>query len=105
MGQGDKALETIKPLLPKIENSPAMLSLAGLVFLQQKDYKKSEEYFRQSGQARSERPGKTDSARDGAVGRRRYGAFADLEAVAADDTGTSADMALIASHFAAQRAG
>ena len=99
MGQGDKALETIKPLLPKIENSPAMLSLAGLVFLQQKDYKKSEEYFGKAAKLDPNDPAKRTRLAMVRLAEGDTGAFADLEAVAADDTGTSADMALIASHL------
>lgn len=96
-GQPAKALEVLQPVLQGSETRTAWLALAGNAYMQSGDPKTAEEYFRKANKADPENR-QTQTAL--AMARMRTGqadvAFADLEQIAATDTGISADMALIA---------
>lgn len=96
-GEAARALETITPILAAVVHDPALMSLAGQVYLANGDFEKAELILRKS----------ADMAPDNARARTRLGvarlaggdtarAFADLEAAAGmDDTTGQADLALI----------
>ena len=97
-GQPTKALATLQPILQGSETGPGWFALAGEAYMQSGDAKTAEAYFNRAAKADPNNR-KTQTAL--ALARMRTGqteqAFADLEQIAATDTGTSADMALIAS--------
>lgn len=97
-GQPTKALSTLQPILQGSETGPGWFALAGEAYMQNGDAKTAETYFKRAARADPNNR-KTQTAL--ALARMRTGqaeqAFADLEQIAAADTGTSADMALIAS--------
>ncbi len=96
-GQPNKALEALQPVLQGSETRAAWLPLAGNAHLQSGDTKAAVEYFRRAAQAD---PANKQTRTALALARMRSGqaeaAFADLEQIAAEDTGVAADMALIA---------
>ena len=96
-GQPTKAVEALQPVLHGTETRTAWLSLAGNAYMQSGDVKTAEEYFQRAAKADPENR-QTQTAL--ALARMRSGhageAFADLEQIAAEDKGVSADMALIA---------
>ena len=96
-GQPSKAVEALQPVLHGTETRTAWLSLAGNAYMQSGDVKTAEEYFHRAAKADPENK-QTQTAL--ALARMRTGhateAFADLEEIAAEDQGVSADMALIA---------
>lgn len=97
-GQPTKALATLQPILQGSETGPGWFALAGEAYMQSGDAKTAEDFFSRAAKADPDNR-KTQTAL--ALARMRTGqaeqAFADLEQIAAADTGTSADMALIAS--------
>jgi putative PEP-CTERM system TPR-repeat lipoprotein len=99
-GQPTKAVEALQPVLHGTETRTVWLSLAGNAYLQSGDVKTAEEYFQRAAKADPENK-QTQTAL--ALSRMRSGhaeeAFADLEQIAAEDKGVSADMALIATHI------
>lgn len=99
-GQPTKAVEALQPVLHGSETRTAWLALAGNAYLQSGDVKTAEEYFQRAAKADPENKQTQTSL---ALARMRTGnaeeAFADLEQIAAEDKGISADMALIASHL------
>ncbi|HEX7455165.1 MAG TPA: XrtA/PEP-CTERM system TPR-repeat protein PrsT [Gallionella sp.] len=96
--QPAKALSALQPVLPNIESAPLMLTLAGEVFLQNGDSKKAEEYFTKAAKLE---PKNAQNRVQLALVHMTQGhadqGFTELEQIAQVDTGTSADMALIAS--------
>ena len=99
-GQPTKAVEALQPVLHGTETRTAWLSLAGNAYMQSGDVKTAEEYFQRAAKADPENK-QTQTAL--ALARMRSGhaeeAFTDLEQIAAEDKGVSADMALIATHI------
>jgi putative PEP-CTERM system TPR-repeat lipoprotein len=99
-GQPTKAVEVLQPVLHGTETRTAWLSLAGDAYMQSGDVKTAEEYFQRAAKADPENKQTQTSL---ALARMRTGnaeeAFADLEQIAAEDKGISADMALIATHI------
>lgn len=99
-GQPAKAVETLQPVLHGSETRSAWLPLAGNAYMQSGDVKTAEEYFQRAAKADPENK-QTQTAL--ALSRMRTGhaeeSFADLEHIAAEDKGISADMALIATHI------
>jgi putative PEP-CTERM system TPR-repeat lipoprotein len=97
-GQPTKALATLQPILQGTETGPGWFALAGEAYMQSGDAKSAEQFFSRAAKADPNNR-KTQTAL--ALARMRTGqaeqAFADLEQIAAADTGTTADMALIAS--------
>jgi putative PEP-CTERM system TPR-repeat lipoprotein len=98
--QADKALEALKPVLDKISKNPAMLSLAGEVYMHNGESARAAEYF---AKASALDPGNTANRTALAISRVSTGDiqsdFRELEQAAATDTGVRADMALIAAHM------
>lgn len=96
-GQPTKAVEALQPVLHGSETHTTWLTLAGNAYLQSGDVKTAEDYFQRAAKADPENK-QTQTAL--AMARMRSGhaeeAFADLEQIAAEDKGVSADMALIA---------
>lgn len=99
MNDARKALATLQPVLDKIANSPDMLGLAGEVYLQNGDNQKAEEYFKK---ALALDPKDVVKRTSLALTHLRKGngggadaAFSELEQIAATDSGTTADLALI----------
>lgn len=96
-GQATKAVEALQPVLHGTETRTAWLPLAGNAYMQSGDVKTAEEFFQRAAKADPENK-QTQTAL--ALSRMRSGhageAFADLEQIAAEDKGVSADMALIA---------
>lgn len=99
-GQPTKALEILKPVLDKIDNSPAMLALAGEVYIQQGDYRKAEDFY-----TRATKLDPKDSAKRTRLAMTHMakgnveGAVDELEDISASDSGTVADLALISAHL------
>lgn len=97
-GQPAKALATLQPALQNSETTPMWLALAGEVHLQNGNLQSAEEFFKRSTQAD---PKSTPVKTALAMTRMQMGhvdqAYADLEQIAAADSGVSADMALISS--------
>lgn len=100
-GQPTKAIETLAPVLEQPNVPPEMLAIAAEAYLQNGDAKKSEELYARASKARPDDP-KLRAAR--AMGQLRQpgkgeSAMGELENIAAGDTGTVADMALVAAHL------
>lgn len=97
-GQPAKALATLQPVLQGATVPTAWLTLAGEVYMQNGDAERAAEFFSQAAQ-HDPKDSKAKTAL--ALSQMRLGhteqAFADLEQIAASDSGISADMALIAS--------
>ena len=99
-GQSAKAVETLKPVLEGIKNDPAMLMLAGEAYMRNGDVAEAQEFFSAAskldpGDARK----RTSLALTRLASGEAEAGFAELEQISAGDTGTSADMALIAGHL------
>ena len=99
-GHADKALSALQPMLSKPVVDPALLPIAGQVYLQTGDTKKAEEYFAKAARLDPKDPQKRTALalahfRDGQVDS----AMGELQDIAASDAGTTADMALISAHL------
>jgi cellulose synthase operon protein C len=96
-GQPTKAVEALQPVLHGSETRTPWFALAGNAYMQSGDVKTAEEYFQRAAKADPENK-QTQTAL--AMARMQSGhaeeSFADLEQIAAEDKGVSADMALIA---------
>ncbi len=101
-GQPKKALEVLQPVLESSAPDATSLTLAGQAYLQSGDLARSEAEFAQAAKIDP----KSATARTGvalnelAKGNTSAG-FAELEAAAAEDTGTRANMALVAARLRA----
>lgn len=97
-GQPTKAIAALQPILQGSETGPGWFALAGEAYMQSGDANTAQKFFSRAAKADPDNR-KTQTAL--ALARMRTGqaeqAFADLEQIAAADTGSSADMALIAS--------
>lgn len=95
--QPAKALETIKPLLDGKIEDPGLLGLAGEVYILNGDADEAARYFQRAAEID---PKSTNARTALALAHMVKGeterAFGELEATAAADTGTRADLALIA---------
>lgn len=100
-GQAAKALSTLEPVLGKIDNDPAMLALAGETFLMNGDANKSAEYYAKSSKLDPNNANKKVAVAIAHLAQGKAGAQTELEEIASTDSGTSADLALIASHLKA----
>ncbi len=99
VGLPEKALTTLQPALKGEDQDSRTNSLAGEVYLQNGDLKKAEEYF---SKAAKQDPKNTRSRTALALTHLADGkdsGFGELQAVAASDTGTTADLALISVHL------
>lgn len=99
-GQPAKALTALNQTLSKGIVDPEINSVAGEVYLQNGDVKKAEEYFSKAAKLDPKDARKRTSL---ALTRMMTGnedsAFGELQDIAASDTGTTADMALISAHL------
>lgn len=99
-GQPERALEALKPIVGRIGKHSDMLALAGEVHLQNGEAEEAEEYF---AQAAALDPGHAGKQIGLAVSRIAQGeatqGLAELERIAAADSGTRADLILIAAQM------
>ena len=103
-GQPAKALATLQPVLSKIEKDSNMLALAGEVYMQNGDADKAGDYFSRSAALDPANIGKrTAVALSHLVEGETGTAYRELEEIASVDTGTKADMALIASQLRSRK--
>ena len=99
-GQAAKAVETLKPVLAGINNDATMLMLAGEAYMRNGETARAEEFF-----TTATKLDPNDARKRTSLAMTRFAkgeadtGFAELEQISAGDTGTSADMALIASHL------
>ncbi len=99
-GQAAKALSTLTPALEQADLSPDLLALAGEVYLQNGDLAKSEEYFaRSSAQAPQDVKKKTSLALVHLIGGATDSALDELRHISVEDSGVTADLALISAHM------
>lgn len=102
-GQPAKALAALLPGLSREKSDPELLSVAGEVYLQNGDVKKAEEYFAlASKQAPKDARKRTSLALTHMMSGQVESAFNELQDIAASDTGTTADLALISAHLRRQ---
>ena len=100
LGQPAKALETILPGLKQGKVDPELWSLAGEVYLKNGDVKTAQQYLTQAAeQAPQDAKKRTSLALTHFISGSSDNAFQELEQIAASDTGTSADVALISAHW------
>lgn len=99
-GQPAKAVDILKPILDRIKSDPSLLMLAGEAFMRNGDVARAEEFF---GAAAKLDPNDARKRTSLALTRFARGdadaGFDALEKISAADTGTSADLALIANHL------
>lgn len=99
-GQPTKALGILEPVLDKIDKDSNMLALAGQVYLQNGQVDKAGTYFAKASALDPNSAGKrTSLAMVNLAKGESEVAFRDLEQVAAADSGTRADLALITAHL------
>ena len=102
-GQPARALATLLPALNRNNVDSVLLTVAGEVYLQNGDVKKAEEYFsRAAKQDPKNTRSRTSLALTHLMGGQVDSAFGELEDIAASDTGTTADLALISAHLRRQ---
>lgn len=102
-GQPGKALASLLPGLNRDNVDPALLSVAGEVYLQSGDIKKAEEYFSKASQQDPDNvKNRTSLALAHLVGGQVESAFGELQNIAKTDPGTTADLALISVHLRRQ---
>jgi len=103
-GQPAKALSTLQPVFGKIDNDPAMLSLAGESYLQNGDAIKATEYFTKASKLDPENATRKTSIALSQIaqGNTALG-FDELEKISSSDKGSSADLALIAVYLRANQ--
>ena len=99
-GQPAKALSALNQALTKGAIDPEINSVAGEVYLQNGDIKKAEEYFSKAAKLDPKDARKrTSLALTRMMGGNEDTAFGELQDIAASDSGTTADMALISAHL------
>ena len=102
-GQINKAMAALQPVLDETNPSPAMLALAGEVYMQAGDSAKAEGYFNRVKQLQPEDARSRTALAMIQAARGDTRGIDALEDIAAADTGTSADMALIATSLSQKR--
>lgn len=104
-GEPAKALAMLQPMLARIENDPALLSLAGETYLQNGDTNKAVEYFAKASKLVPDDAGKKTAL---ALARMAQGnmesGFEQLEEISSTDKGATADLALIAAYLRSNQA-
>jgi putative PEP-CTERM system TPR-repeat lipoprotein len=99
-GQAAKALATLQPALKGADLDAATNGLAGEVYLQNGDTKKAEEYFtKATKQDPKNTRARTSLALTHLVTGKDDAALGELQDIAASDSGTTADMALISANI------
>ena len=95
-GQPDKALQTLQPLVDSPKADARSLSLAGEAYLQAGDPKRSEAAFQRALKVAPADPRVRTSAALAQLGQGQTGAaMAQLQTIAGEDGGVSADLALV----------
>ena len=99
-GQPAKALATLTPALTSEPIDTALYSIAGEVYLQNGDFKKASDFFSKAAKLDPKDGRKRTSL---ALAHMMAGeteiAFTELQDIAASDSGTTADLALISAHI------
>lgn len=99
-GQPSKALETLQPILGRIDQDSALLALAGEAYLQLGEPNKAAEYFAKASKLEPENSAKKTSL---ALAHMAQGnsesALQELEQISVSDKGITADLALITAHL------
>lgn len=99
-GQPAKAMTALTPALSREVPDPEIYSVAGEVYLQNGDAKKAEEFFAKAAKLDPKDSRKrTSLALVHLMGGNSDTAFGELQDIAAADTGTTADLALISAHL------
>ncbi len=102
-GQTAKALDTLAPGLSGENVDPTLLSIAGEAYLQNGDVNKAEEYFAKAAkQSPDDARKRTSLAITHLMAGAGDSAFVELQEIAATDSGTTADMALISANLRRQ---
>jgi putative PEP-CTERM system TPR-repeat lipoprotein len=102
-GQIAKALATLQPALEAKQVSPAMLALAGEAYIQAGDAAKAETYFSRASKLDPDNTRNRAALAMIQVGRGDTHAIGELEEIASNDSGASADLALIATSLSQKR--
>ncbi len=99
-GQPGKAIEALQPVLTRIDQDSALLTLAGEAYLQNGEPNKATEYFAKASKLEPENAAKKTSL---ALAHMAQGnsenAFQELEQISVADKGITADLALIAAYL------
>lgn len=99
-GQAVKATSALQPLLENSDKDANVLALAGEVFLLSGDVERASAYFSRASKLNPKDVSKrTAFALTQLMKGETAQAFQELEAIAAEDSGTTADMALISAHL------
>ncbi len=102
-GQPAKAMATLTPGLARDNVDPALYAVAGEVYLQNNDLKKAEEYFTKANQQDPKNAkNRTSLALTRMMGGQVDSGFDELHDIAASDSGTTADLALVSLHLRRQ---
>lgn len=99
-GQQSKAIEALQPVMSELETRPQLQALAGEVYLQTGDLKRAEEYLSKAAKLDpKDVTKKTRLAQTHLAQGNESVAFTELEQIASGDSGSLADLALIASYL------
>ncbi|MDR2189022.1 MAG: PEP-CTERM system TPR-repeat protein PrsT [Azonexus sp.] len=98
-GQIAKAEEALQPALGHIDGNPAMLTIAGETYLQSGNADKAAEYFAKAAKLDPNNAARKTSVALAHLAQGKSNAIDELEIIAETDSGSSADLALIASYL------
>lgn len=99
-GQITKALETLQPIMNRIDQDAALLTLAGEVYLQNGEPDKAADYFAKASKLEpSNAARKTSLALAHMAQGKAETALQELEQISVTDKGVSADLALISTYL------
>lgn len=99
-GQVGKAIAVLEPVLARADVDGNLLMVAGQAYMQSGDAKRAEEYLARAVKAQPDDPRRRTALALTRMGRGEgEAALADLEQISASDQGTTADLALIATHL------
>lgn len=99
-GQAGKAIAVLEPVLARADVDGNLLMVAGQAYMQSGDTKRAEEYLARAVKAQPDDPRRRTALAMTRMGRGEgEAALADLEQISASDQGTTADLALIATHL------
>ncbi|MDR2838691.1 MAG: PEP-CTERM system TPR-repeat protein PrsT [Azonexus sp.] len=98
-GQAAKAEEALQPIIGRIDRDAGMLTLAGEIYLQSGDADKAATYFAKAAKLDPSNATRKTSVALAHLAQGKSNAIDELEVIAETDTGSSADLALIASYL------
>ena len=99
-GQHAKAIETLQPVINQIDKDGALLTLAGEAYLQSGNAAKAADYFAKASKLEPDNHAKrTALAMAHMAQGQTDSALQELEQIATDDKGNTADLALISTHL------